>query len=75
MNGKSAKAGNEETDKLSNTPRDKPGCRGGGRYVEGCYGFPYLKKFIGFFVYWFLVCWFLVLGIQRFKYHDPLGVP
>ena len=24
------------------------GCKGGRRYVEGCCGFPYLKKFIGF---------------------------
>ena len=51
----------------------------GRRYVEGCWGFPYLKKCIGFLVSWFiglLVSWFLaflVLGTQSSKYHDPLG--
>ena len=37
-------------------------CLGGSRYVEGCWGFPYLKKFIGFLVHWFLglsIYWFL----------------
>ena len=35
------------------------GGRGGSRYVEGCWGFPYLKKRIGFLVVWFLGLWFL----------------
>ena len=48
------------------------GRRGGGRYVEGCWGFPYLKKcivclvswlsgllFAGFLVSWLLVSWFI----------------
>ena len=50
------------------------GCRGGSRYVERYWGFPYLKikKCIGF---WFLVCflfcgfivlWFLVVGFYGF---------
>ena len=30
----------------------------GSRYVEGWWGFPYLKKFPGFFVSWHLVYWF-----------------
>ena len=33
--------------------------QGGSRYVEGCQGFPYLKKFIGFVNPWFLVSWLL----------------
>ena len=52
----------------------RPGCRGGSRYVEGCRGFPYLKKCIGFLVSWllaswfigFLVCWFLGFLVSWF---------
>ena len=36
------------------------GCKDGSRYVEGCWGFPFLKKCIGFVVYWFLGSWFFV---------------
>ena len=37
-------------------------CRGGSRYVEGCRGFPYLKKFIGFVAYWFSFFYFYFVG-------------
>ena len=40
--------------------------KGGSRYVEGCWGFPYSKSFL---VSWFLVSWFLgfkVSKLQRF---------
>ena len=42
------------------------GCRGGNRYVEVCWGFPYLKKFIGFLISWFLRFCFLVSWFQSF---------
>ena len=33
------------------------GYRGGSRYVEGCWGFSYLKSFYGFWFYGFMVLW------------------
>ena len=42
--------------KLSRVPRRVVGCRCGSRYVEGWWGFPYLKSFV---VSWFLGLWFL----------------
>ena len=40
-------------------------CRGGSRYVEGCWGFPYLKSFL---VSWFWFSWcFGFLGIPKIK--------
>ena len=55
-------------------PKRVVGCTGGSRYVEGCWGFPYLRKLIGFLVVgflvsWFLgfvVCWFLGFLVSRF---------
>ena len=49
----------------------RPGCRGGSRYVEGGQGLPYLKKLIGWVVSWFLVslclvCCLLVSWFERF---------
>ena len=46
------------------------GCRGGNRYVEGCWGFPYLKikkKFIGFvcFRVWLVVFWCYGVVVSR----------
>ena len=37
------------------------GCMGGSRYVEGCWGFPYLKIKIQGVCVGFVVCWFLDL--------------
>ena len=45
--------------------RDHPGrCRGGGRYVEGCWGFLCLKikKFLGFLFFGVWCLGFLVVG-------------
>ena len=42
------------------------GCRGGSRYVEGCWRFPYLKikkRFLGFLLSWFR----MFCGVQHFK--------
>ena len=44
----------------------RPGCRCGSRYVEWCWGLPYLKQFIGFVVSWFLVFCFLVYWLLGF---------
>ena len=52
----------------------RPGCRGGSRYVEGCQGFPYLKSFL---VSWFLGFWFLgflVSWLLGFLVYWCLGV-
>ena len=43
------------------------GCKCGSRYVEGCWGFPYLKKFLGFLVFGLLVSWFMVFWFLGFK--------
>ena len=50
------------------------GRRGGSWYVEGCWGFAYSKKFIGFLASWLLGYWFLGFkvswfsGFQSFKF-------
>ena len=52
-------------------------CRGGSRYVKGCWGFPYLQR-KRFKVSWFLVSWFqqlfyvfkgYPLHINKFPFH------
>ena len=50
------------------------GCRGGGRYVEGCLAFPYLKnlgflvsKFLGFLVSKFRSCNMSKFTVSKFK--------
>ena len=44
------------------------GCRGGSRYVEGCWGFPFvkIKTFLGFSGSWFLVSWFIGFKVSWF---------
>ena len=42
-------------------------CRGGSRYVEGRWGFPYLRKCLGFLVSKFLGCWFLGFLVSWFQ--------
>ena len=53
------------------------GCRGGSRYVEGCWGFHYLICFVGFLVVgflvsrcsvsWLSVSWFLDCLVLKFS--------
>ena len=50
------------------SPRRVVGCMGGSRYVDGCWGFLYLKKFIGF-----LILGFLVFSFLSFKLYWFLG--
>ena len=47
--------------------------KGESHSVEGCWGFPYLKKFLGVLVAWFLVCWLLVSWFQSFLSSKILG--
>ena len=42
----------------------RPGCKGGSRCVDGCWGFPYLKIKKGFWASWFLVFDCLVFGVR-----------
>ena len=50
-----------------NKGAQRPGCRGGSRYIEGWWGFPYLEiKFIGFLVFGRLVLKFLGLLVSKF---------
>ena len=54
----------------------RPGCRRGDRYAEGCREYPYLKKIIGFVVFGFLVSkilGFLVSRIFGFLVSKILG--
>ena len=51
----------------------RPGCRGGSRYVAGCRGFPCVKKLCGFVVSWFLVSWFVVSWFIGFLVSWSLG--
>ena len=57
---------------MARPPKRVVGCRGGSRYDEGCWGFPYLriKQFLGFKVLKFQslkVSKFQALKIQNFK--------
>ena len=58
------------------SPKRVVGCRDESRFVEGCWGFPYLKSvsvscFFGFFVSWFfgfVGMWLLGLLVVGFEF-------